>query len=594
MNRLFRISSPVGIPDLAGWPAYLAAIALAIAAAGTKELLLRIADTDAVFTTYFPAIAVAAWLGGFRAGLVATLASAAIDDLRFVDAGGSIIPVALPDQIRVVLFMVGGMLIAGLSGRLRGAARALAEQRVEVARSSDQLQVVLAAVTDAITVQRNDGQLLYANDAAAKLLGFASATELIAAPIGDIIGRSQVMDEEGGPFQLEHLPGRRALAGERTEPVLVRFRVRATGEERWSEVQAVPVFEADGRVRFAVNLFRDVTIERRRRAADRFLADATAVLAGRLDEKHALEELAQLAIQRLADWCVIDVIGPDGVTIESAIAHADPEPVEFGRRYLRPLHRDAVGGAAEVMRTGEPRWMPEITDRQVEEALAGTELADEVLGLGLRSYVCAPLMSRGRPIGAISMFAAESGRTYDEHDLAVAVELGERAGVALEHARIYRAADARRSELTAVLSAMREAVLVYDPDGHLVLRNPAAEALLAPDPPARLEQLARALDLDGDRPLAWSEMWDRPPLEIRRRDGSWLEVSTYRAVASTSEAESESRRERRTRRRGSTILVVRDVTASRAAQAAREAFMGLLSHELRTPITTIYGGTRLL
>jgi signal transduction histidine kinase len=217
-------------------------------------------------------------------------------------------------------------------------------------------------------------------------------------------------------------------------------------------------------------------------------------------------------------------------------------------------------------------------------------------------------------MGAISLFAAESPRLFDEHDVSVAVELGQRAGAAIEHARLYRAADARRSELTAILSAMREAVLVYDPDGQLALQNPAAEAMIAPDPPQRLEQLATALEIDGGRPLAWSELSDGPPLEVRRRDGRWLELSTYRAKADptkgapTAPAAGTSTvapvtptaggtvdsGQRPDRRRGSTILVVRDVTSSRTAQAAREAFMGLLSHELRTPITTIYGGTRLL
>ena len=43
---------------------------------------------------------------------------------------------------------------------------------------------------------------------------------------------------------------------------------------------------------------------------------------------------------------------------------------------------------------------------------------------------------------------------------------------------------------------------------------------------------------------------------------------------------------------GGTILVMRDVTAARNARAVRDAFLGILSHELRTPVTTIYGGAR--
>jgi signal transduction histidine kinase len=44
----------------------------------------------------------------------------------------------------------------------------------------------------------------------------------------------------------------------------------------------------------------------------------------------------------------------------------------------------------------------------------------------------------------------------------------------------------------------------------------------------------------------------------------------------------------------STVIVIRDVTAFRQGQGLREAFLSLLSHELRTPVTTIYAGATVL
>jgi PAS domain S-box-containing protein len=73
----------------------------------------------------------------------------------------------------------------------------------------------------------------------------------------------EVFDEEGRPFPLGHLPGRRALSGEEGAEEVLRFRALATGEERWSVVRAEPVFDERGEVRVAVNIFRDVTESRR-------------------------------------------------------------------------------------------------------------------------------------------------------------------------------------------------------------------------------------------------------------------------------------------------------------------------------------------
>jgi signal transduction histidine kinase len=75
--------------------------------------------------------------------------------------------------------------------------------------------------------------------------------------------RFEVLDEEGSPFPLEKLPGRRALGGEEGTDEVLCFRVLATGEERWSIVRATPVLDDRGKVRMAVNIFRDIT-ERRR------------------------------------------------------------------------------------------------------------------------------------------------------------------------------------------------------------------------------------------------------------------------------------------------------------------------------------------
>src|SRR5262249_24889564 len=127
----------------------------------------------------------------------------------------------------------------------------------------EDLAAVLANVGEAIIVRDVAGHLVYANPAAAAALGFADPEELLAAGGGGVLAGYGVFGEDGMPFPLDRLPGRRALAGEDEPTVTVRFRVRATGEERWSEVRARPIRDEEGRVRFAVSVWRDVTDRRR-------------------------------------------------------------------------------------------------------------------------------------------------------------------------------------------------------------------------------------------------------------------------------------------------------------------------------------------
>jgi PAS domain S-box-containing protein len=144
----------------------------------------------------------------------------------------------------------------------------------EVRASRDQLEAVLGGVADGVTAQDAAGRLIYANETAAKLVGYPSARDFIDAPVRDVMGRFEVFDQEGRLFPLDRLPGRRALQGEEGAEEVLRFRVLATGEDRWAFVRAAPVFDERGEARVAVNIFRDITERRRAEEAMREVREA--------------------------------------------------------------------------------------------------------------------------------------------------------------------------------------------------------------------------------------------------------------------------------------------------------------------------------
>jgi PAS domain S-box-containing protein len=129
--------------------------------------------------------------------------------------------------------------------------------------SRDQLEAILRGVADGITAQDPSGRIVYANETAARLVGVASARDLVESAPKEVMARFELLDEEDNPLPVERLPGRRALEGEEGAEEVLRFRVLATGEERWARVKATPIFGERGMVRMAVNIFRDVT-ERKR------------------------------------------------------------------------------------------------------------------------------------------------------------------------------------------------------------------------------------------------------------------------------------------------------------------------------------------
>jgi PAS domain S-box-containing protein len=146
------------------------------------------------------------------------------------------------------------------------AQREISERRwaqEELRGSRDQLGAILRGVADGITAQDASGRIIYANETAARLTGFDSARDLVAAPLEAVMAGFELLDEEGHPFPLDRLPGRKALAGEEGAEEILCFRALATGEERWAIVKATPIYGERGTVRMAVNIFRDITESKR-------------------------------------------------------------------------------------------------------------------------------------------------------------------------------------------------------------------------------------------------------------------------------------------------------------------------------------------
>ena len=332
----------------------------------------------------------------------------------------------LTDAIQVIALQLGQFI-----HRLQ-AQQALRESR-------DQLAAILEGVEDGITVMAPDGRLLWANEGAAAAIGYDSVEELLAAPGAEIMRRFELMDEEGAPLPIERLPGRRALQGERSPRELVGFRVLATAEERWAFVTASPVFDPAGRVRFAISIFRDITERRRIEERQRFLGEASAILASSLDYETTLRSVSELAVARLADWCVVYVQDEDGLR-PLGVAHADPSKTplveELQRKY--PFSEERSRTVAEVARTGRPILVPEITDEMLAESAPDEEYLDAVRGLGFRSAIVAPMRATGEILGVIVFVSSTRGRRFGEPDLALAEELGRRAAVAVDHARVHQ------------------------------------------------------------------------------------------------------------------------------------------------------------
>jgi PAS domain S-box-containing protein len=233
----------------------------------------------------------------------------------------------------------------------------------------------------------------------------------------------------------------------------------------------------------------DGKIERRGWAVA-LLVEAGAVLSSSLDLASTMEHIAQLTIPALADLCVIDLRDATGSISELAAASADPGLArrleELRSQY--PLDPGGTHPVADVIRSGRPVLLPEMSFDLLQSFAEGAEHARFMAENRYRSAVVAPLTARGRTLGALSTLKLAESAPYEEDDLDLVCELARRAALAIDNAQLF--ADIRSVErrLEAVLENLAEAITVVDDKGQTVFANQAALDLLGLESAEELTQ----------------------------------------------------------------------------------------------------------
>src|SRR6202035_1500002 len=124
--------------------------------------------------------------------------------------------------------------------------------------------------------------------------------------------------------------------------------------------------------------------------------------------------------------------------------------------------------------TGESELYAEITDEMLVAGARNEEELALARRIGYSSAMVVPLVARGRTVGVVSFVSAESGKRYDERDVALAEEVGRRAGMALDNARLYREVAQARDQLEIILQGAADGIIVYDKDSQIIYANEAA------------------------------------------------------------------------------------------------------------------------
>ncbi len=246
-----------------------------------------------------------------------------------------------------------------------------------------------------------------------------------------------------------------------------------------------------------------------------------------------------------------------------------------------------AGLPGRVWKTHQPAWINDLVE---DDNFLRLSVARQV---GLRHGVAFPVMVRGRVYAVVECF----GRRIRETDAGLVAFLeavGQQFGVFLQRMETRQALVASEARKAGVLEGAVDAIISSDEHGRILDFNPAAERLFGQ---LRTEALGRRIvdllvpeDLrsahrDGMRRYVETRiphiLGQRVRTRALRADGTTVEVEL-----TVTEVELHGR--------PMFTAFIRDVTEQRQAETVRDRFLEILSHELRTPVTSIYGGARVL
>lgn len=173
--------------------------------------------------------------------------------------------------------------------------------------------------------------------------------------------------------------------------------------------------------------------------AQRFLLDASVVLAHASGFTETLEALAAVAVPTLGDLCIIDVCDEGGALNRVAAVHADPAVAhlvdELRRDY--PPERDGAHPTIAAMTERRSTWSGEMSDEFLRATTRDERHFQLVKQLAFTSYMSVPLIANGDVFGTITLVSAGSGRRFGDRDVALAEDLAVRVALVVEKERRY-------------------------------------------------------------------------------------------------------------------------------------------------------------
>jgi serine phosphatase RsbU (regulator of sigma subunit) len=175
-----------------------------------------------------------------------------------------------------------------------------------------------------------------------------------------------------------------------------------------------------------------------------FLAAANEIIArSALDLEKTLNELANVTVPAIADFCVVNVVNAERMIQTMAVASGPPVRPAMAENLMHQprLEHSSENAVAQVVRTGKAMLFGTVDDSVLQSLARTNDHLALLRGMRVRSLMIVPFPARGGILGAMTLGSVRSGRRYSDEELTLASDLAVRAATALENVRLYEERD---------------------------------------------------------------------------------------------------------------------------------------------------------
>jgi len=337
-------------------------------------------------------------------------------------------------------------------------------------------------------------------------------------------------------------------------------------EQAFSDDEIELAHHLAGAARGALERAELFEAERRNRAIAQQLARTGTLIASELDPDAILEEIvAQAPALVGADAAAVSILEGDELVVSAV--HGEGTEDAVGSRV------SAIGElAGEVVQSRGPVVVGDVRE---DGLVSGS---DALLEAGYAAYLGAPLIGPEGGVHGVLAVYARSPRSWREEEVEALAALAGNVSAFLSNAELYQRVVLERERSMAILSNVADGIVAVDREGCVVLWNAAAEEITGV---AGVDAMGRptADVLQGSlEPDETSDDGRGGLIQVRRGEEEEVWLSVSEGVMRDPAGAVAGR-----------IYAFRDVSSDHLVEQLKSGFVSTVSHELRAPLTSIYG-----